>query len=762
MSSTIAIISLLAIILALLLIRKPVYKKWLIFGAVTVSLLAVGIVNATDQAQAWNGRSIQQKVHIIDVGQGDSILIQFPNDQAMLIDAGIKSAGSTVVSYLQQQGVSNIDYLVATHPHEDHIGGMIAVVNEFDIDKVYMPKITHTSQTYENLLLAIQNKGLKITPAKAGTAVLEQGNLKVDFVAPVGTDYENMNNYSAVVKVQYGDTSFLLTGDAEELSEQEMISSGANLKADVLKVGHHGSNTSTTPSFLKAVSPKYAAISCGESNQYGHPHQVTLDKLSNAGVQTFRTDTQGTVVFTSDGKTLTVKTLKDTVQPRAPNTRLSGQSRYQTSKAVAENFSDGQVDNIIIATGNNYADALSVSTLAGQLHAPILLVNKTVNQSQDALDYISKHMTGGKVWIIGGKLAIDSSFETKLTSMGNSVERIEGQNRYATCLAIAAKENTSKGTPVFLATGLNFPDALSVASVAASNGYPIILSPKDSLDSEVQNYLSKQQPSKVYIVGGPLVISQAVESKVKSILPSATVTRMAGQSRFDTSVEVYKTFFTKPDSICIASGMNYPDALSASVLAAKYNAPIVLVDPAGSYPPDSTANYLKTLDNPNMTIIGGTTVVPVLLANNIKGILANETFETSVAVSKTWVGAAATATFHLFANGTDTGKTLVLSGDTSGSFKNLPIYSGGREIIYTVTEDPVAGYDTKVIGSAATGYSFTNTKKAVARNYIGNKDSKKFHRTTCSSLPAEKNRVYFATRNEAIAAGYTPCKICNP
>jgi competence protein ComEC len=678
MLDTILIASLLAILLAgiLAITKKPDWKKWLALSVVFV-LLVAALVSPIEQAQATSTQETatsQLEAHFIDVGQGDSLLIQYHNGQTMLIDAGTSSAGSTVVSYLHQQGINKIDYLVATHPHEDHIGGMTAVIKEFDIGKVYMPRVSHTSQTYENLLLAIQSKGLKITPAQSGTTIINQDGINASFVAPCSSDYDNLNNYSAVVKIQYSDTSFLLTGDAESESEQEMIASGANLKADVLKVGHHGSNSSTSQAFLTSVSPKYSVISCGEGNSYGHPHQEVLSRLASADVTTYRTDTNGTVIFASDGKTLTVETLKDSIEPRAPNERLSGRTRYLTSKAVAECFNSGQVDNVIIATGNGYADALSVSTLAGKLNAPILLVNQTTSKSQDDLDYISEHMTNGNVWIAGGTGVVDTTFESKLSSMGNSVERVEGRTRYDTCLAIAEKVNAPKGTPVFIASGDNFPDALSAASVAASKGYPIILTQKDKLPNGVESYLLKQQPSEVYIVGETGVISPTVESKIKSTLPGTTITRLGGQNRFDTSVAVYKKFFPNPSNIFIASGMDFPDALSASVLAAKYNAPMVLINPKVDYPPESTSNYLKTLDNPNITIIGGTGVVPVLLVNNIKDIYK--------------------------------------------------------------TDD--------------------------VHNFIGNVYTKKFHKPTCSSLPAEKNRVYFKTREEAISAGYEPCKICNP
>lgn len=290
-------------------------RRLIISLLLAVLLVTAGCAGFSDFSRgvlSYSHRTGELAVHIIDVGQGDSILIQFPNGGVMLIDAGLDGSGAPVIPYLKKLGVKKIDYLVATHPHADHIGGMAAVIEEFDIEKVYMPKVTHTTKTFENLLLSIKKKGLKITPARAGLSVIEHGDLKVIFTAPCGSYYERLNNYSAVVRIQYKGISFLLTGDAEDLSEKEMLASGADLRADVLKVGHHGSNSSTTPEFLKSVSPKYAVISAGAGNHYGHPHQETLDKLISAGIEIYRTDVHGTVVFVSDGKTLTVKTLEKT------------------------------------------------------------------------------------------------------------------------------------------------------------------------------------------------------------------------------------------------------------------------------------------------------------------------------------------------------------------------------------------------------------------------------------------------------------------
>lgn len=322
--------------------------------------------------------------------------------------------------------------------------------------------------------------------------------------------------------------------------------------------------------------------------------------------------------------------------------RLYGDTRCETSKAVAEKYNSGNVDNVVIATGKNYADALSISTLAGKLDAPILLVDQTVSKSQDALDYITKHMGGGKVWIAGGTGVVDTTFESKLVSMGISTERLAGYDRYETCMVIAEKVDASKGTPVFIASGENFPDALSVASVAAEKGYPIILTSKKDLSAEAKEYLKELQPSDVFIIGGTAVIPQAVESSIKAALPSAAVTRLAGQNRYDTSVEVYKKFFDDPPNIYIASGTDFADALSVSVLAAKNNAPVVLIDSRKKIPPESTMGYLERLGavgegsfdpltfppadyglykkQPNITLVGGPAAISGVLIRNINDL----------------------------------------------------------------------------------------------------------------------------------------------
>ena len=251
------------------------------------------------------GLNDELRVSFIDVGQGDSEFIELPNGETMLIDAGTNETGKNVVDYIKSLGYTSIDYVVGTHPHEDHIGGLDDVIKTFDIGSIYMPKITADTNTFEDVLDAAESKNLMINTAKSGVAIMNTEDLSIKFLAPTLDSYENTNDYSAVVKVVYGDTSYLFTGDAEEFSEN-LITDDVN--ADVLKVGHHGSSTSTSTEFLKKVSPSSAVISCGKGNSYGHPHSETLQKLADMGTAVYRTDELGTIVSVSDGKTITFDT----------------------------------------------------------------------------------------------------------------------------------------------------------------------------------------------------------------------------------------------------------------------------------------------------------------------------------------------------------------------------------------------------------------------------------------------------------------------
>jgi competence protein ComEC len=241
-------------------------------------------------------------VHFIDVGQADSILITM-KDAAMLIDAGNNEDSQLVVDYIKDRGITALDYVVATHPHEDHIGGMDAVINAFEVKSIIMPRVESTTKTFEDVLEAISNKGLKVTPPVPGTKYL-LGEAEFTILAPNSEAYEDTNDYSVVIKLQYGATSFLFTGDAGFESEEEMLEKGYDLRTDLLKVAHHGSKYSTSMKFLEAVQPKIAVISVGEDNDYGHPAPETIQRLRQAGAEIYRTDESGTIIATSDGKAI--------------------------------------------------------------------------------------------------------------------------------------------------------------------------------------------------------------------------------------------------------------------------------------------------------------------------------------------------------------------------------------------------------------------------------------------------------------------------
>lgn len=294
------------------------------------------------------------KVHYIDVGQGDSEFLELPNGQTMLIDAGNPENGSQIVNYIKGLGHSKIDYLVATHPHSDHIGGMATVVNGLGIGKIYMPKVSTTTKTFEDLLLTIQKKGLKINTAKAGVNLFKSGNLNADIIAPVNITGDDLNQFSAVIMLTYGDNKFLFMGDAGEPSETQIT---AAVKADVLKVGHHGSNTATSQAFLNKVHPKYAVIEVGKGNSYGHPTAATLSKLQNIGATIYRTDNDGTIIFTSDAKTITIDKKASSVKAQAPpvsSKATSSKSATKTPTVVAPANDNQSVTVYITDTGSKY------------------------------------------------------------------------------------------------------------------------------------------------------------------------------------------------------------------------------------------------------------------------------------------------------------------------------------------------------------------------------------------------------------------------
>ena len=247
-------------------------------------------------------------VYFLDVGQADAAILQC-GDEVMMIDGGESSDSSLIYSYLTKTlGITHIDYMIATHPHSDHIGGLSGALNACSVGVVYSPVRNYDSKQFSSLVKYVQKQGRELTVPEIGDS-FAFGDAQVQFLSPM-KEYSNINDCSIVVRITHGNNTFLFTGDAEWDAEHDMVDSGYDLSAAVLKVGHHGSDTSSSYVFLREVMPKYAVISCGEGNSYGHPTEAVLSRLRDVGAQVFRTDLQGDVVFVSDGTTLSFGTEK--------------------------------------------------------------------------------------------------------------------------------------------------------------------------------------------------------------------------------------------------------------------------------------------------------------------------------------------------------------------------------------------------------------------------------------------------------------------
>ena len=268
----------------------------------TANAVVVPSKSDTSESETINGELI---VHFVDVGQGAAQVIITPNKKVMVIDGGNNDDEDEMVAYLKQLGVSKVDILIGTHPDADHIGGIDAVINSFDIGKIYMPKVQRDTKTFESVLQSIQNKGLKVTTAKAGLDLDLDPMVQVKMISPIEETNSDANELSAVVRLQFGEQSFLLTGDIGIATEGKLIQSGEKLQSTVLLTSHHGSDHSSSEAFIKAVQPKYAVIQVGK-NGYGHPTSEVLDRLANHKASIYRNDTDGTIVFKTDGKEMEV------------------------------------------------------------------------------------------------------------------------------------------------------------------------------------------------------------------------------------------------------------------------------------------------------------------------------------------------------------------------------------------------------------------------------------------------------------------------
>lgn len=264
---------------------------------------------ANEYTEVASGKTLE--MHVIDVGQGDSILIKAPGGTA-LIDAGTKENGPVVYDYLTEQGIDTLDLVINTHPHADHVGGMGHVISSMkQVGTVIMPDLADsmvpTTRAFETFLDAVEERDLSLSRPKVGQVYSLGTDATLTILGPVA-QYNDMNDNSVVCRIDFGETSFLLTGDSELRAEWEIVSSGGNVTAQVLKVGHHGSSTSTDEDWLDEVKPAVALISCAVDNSYGHPHREVTAALEAADIPIYRTDLQGSLVVTSDGKELSVST----------------------------------------------------------------------------------------------------------------------------------------------------------------------------------------------------------------------------------------------------------------------------------------------------------------------------------------------------------------------------------------------------------------------------------------------------------------------
>lgn len=289
--------------------RKRTYMPMILFTILLLSLVGIyfildyGIVGVEKSSEVTRIQSVNTpvKVHYIDIGQGDSILIEI-NEKNILIDAGEKEHASTIIAYLRTYDVEKLDLVFLTHPHEDHIGGMGEVLSEFEIGEFYMPNKELVTQSFMSMTAALDEKNTAINFLKGGMEFELGESIKLQILSPNKESYLNPNNYSSLMRLVVGSNAFLFTGDAEEIVENEVIASGAELKSDVLKAPHHGSKTSSSEPFLEKVAPAYIVVTSGLGNDHNLPSPEILERYRNTGAKTLLTEEMGSIVFAANGK----------------------------------------------------------------------------------------------------------------------------------------------------------------------------------------------------------------------------------------------------------------------------------------------------------------------------------------------------------------------------------------------------------------------------------------------------------------------------
>lgn len=276
-------------------------KKWKILRNILILLLVVCVgITIRWYYVCHNGEYSTLWVHYIDVGQGDCTLIVCGED-TLLIDGGDNSQGTRIQAYLMKLGIKELDYVIATHPDADHIGGLDVILYKYDCDTIIMNDEKKDTKSYEELMDTIEIKNYEVTLPEAGERY-ELGEAYFYIVAPVENDYGDSNNYSVGIRLVHGNNSFLFLGDAEKEAEEDILEDGMDVESTVYKVSHHGSSSSTTEAFLSEIRPDYAVISCGQDNAYGHPHDEIIELLEKYDIKIYRTDVSGTVIAESDGR----------------------------------------------------------------------------------------------------------------------------------------------------------------------------------------------------------------------------------------------------------------------------------------------------------------------------------------------------------------------------------------------------------------------------------------------------------------------------